>query len=298
MTVFHAGSLSAPFGDVEAAIESRTDVRATREAKGSVGSTRKVTDLGRSADVLGVADFRLLRDMVVPEFADWYAVFATNAMAVAYTESSTGADEFSTGNWWEVLARDDVVFGHSDPAVDPNGYRSVMAMQLGATPFEGERLFSPATSRRLREKARIPAGTEVDLISQLESGELDYAWQYSSAAESHGVDVVDLQPEVNMARATPAYADHYATATVRAGGERFTGAPIAYGVTVPSVAENPAAGRRWVRLLAEARGREILAANGLGPVSPMVVPARVADAAPDAVLEHAEVRETLGPLEL
>jgi molybdate/tungstate transport system substrate-binding protein len=219
-------------------------------------------------------------------------------MAIAYTAESTGVEAFTRDNWWNVLAREDVVFGHSDPAVDPNGYRSVMAMQLGATPFEGERRFSPATARRLREKARVPAGTETDLLAHLESGELDYAFQYASAAESHGVDVLELGPAVNLARLEPAYAEHYATASVTAGGRTFTGAPIAYGVTVPGVARNPAAGEYWVRLLAGETGREILAADGLSPVSPVVVPERVADATPAAVLDRAEVRDHVGPLEL
>ncbi len=80
MTIFHAGSLSAPFGDVETKFESNHDVQVNREAKGSIGSTKKITNLGRSADVLGVSDYRLIRDMMVPEYAKWYAVFATNAM--------------------------------------------------------------------------------------------------------------------------------------------------------------------------------------------------------------------------
>jgi molybdate/tungstate transport system substrate-binding protein len=298
MTIFHAGSLESPFSDVETAFEEQTDVSVNREAKGSVGSMQKITEQGRKADVLGVSDFRLIRDNMLTEFASWYGIFTTNAMTIAYTEDSTGASEFGTDNWWEVLARDDVTFGHSDPAVDPNGYRSVMAMKLGAIPFEGETQFSESTSETLIDKARIPSGTETELVGQVQSGELDYAWQYTSAGASKDVQVVDLQPEVNLAKATQAYAEHYAKAEVQAGGNTYTGAPIAYGVTVPKNAPNPAAGAAWCEFISSEEGRGILEENGLSPVSPMVVPERRQDSVPADVMANAEAKASLGPLDL
>lgn len=298
ITVFHAGSLSAPFEDAERAFEEAYDVDVHLEALGSVGSTKKITEQGRQADVLGVSDFRLLRDVLLPEFGDWYAVFATNAMTIAYTEQSTAVDEFGPDTWWEVLGRDDVVFAHSDPAVDPNGYRAVMSMQLGATPFRGERLYGRDTYRRLRERERVPSGTETDLIGQLQSGKLDYAWQYQSARASHDLRIVDLQPSVDLSRTTEEYADHYAKAEVETESDTFTGAPIAYGITVPSVAGNPEGGAKWVEFVLTGEGREILRANGFGPVAPAVVPARTKEAVPERVLAHVEAREGMGPLQL
>jgi molybdate/tungstate transport system substrate-binding protein len=298
LLVFHAGSLGAPFRDAARAFREETGVNVVREAKGSVASTKKVTVQGRAADVLAVADFRLLRDRVVPRFGDWYAVFATNAMALAYADHSTGLDEIGTENWWRVLSRDDVAVAHSDPATDPNGYRSVMAMRLGAVPFEGERLYDEPTARRLEANAFVGAATETDLLSQLAAGELDYAWEYASAAESHDVPVLELQPHVDLSRSTPAYADHYASATVAAGDETFVGAPIAYGVTVPSVAKRPALAARFVEFLLAARGQSIVEANGLGSVRPPVVPERLAGAVPQGVRDRVSERRELGPLAL
>jgi molybdate/tungstate transport system substrate-binding protein len=298
MTVFHAGSLSAPFGDVQEYFESNHDVQVNREAKGSIGSTKKITNLGRSADVLGVSDYRLIRDMMMPEYAKWYAVFATNAMTIAYSDEATGADEISPDNWWEILLRDDVTFGHSDPAVDPNGYRSVMTMQLGAIPFEGETLFDGATSTKLIDKAKIPSGTETDLLSQLHSGELDYAWEYQSASASHDVNTVDLQPAVDLSKANEKYDEHYAKAEVEAGGETYTGAPIAYGVAVPEDAKDADAGNAWVERLVTTPGRKVLTDNGFEPVEPAVVPKDTKDAVPKGVASNAEAKSSLGPLEL
>jgi len=298
MTIFHAGSLAAPFGDAESQFEQETGIQVSREAKGSVGSMKKITEQGRKADVLGVSDFRLIRDSMVPKFADWYTIFTTNAMAIAYTADSKHADQFSKDNWWEILSKEDVTVAHSDPAVDPNGYRSVMAMQLGAIPLSGEKLYDDSTVKAMEDVATVPSGTETNMIGQLEAGKLDYAWEYASAGANHDVEVLSLQPAVDLSRATAKYAAHYAKAEVKAAGNTYTGAPIAYGMCVPSVAEHPDLGARWVEYMITDPGRKILTDNGLRPVSPAVVPKADADSVPDTVMSNATAEESLGPMTL
>ncbi|WP_277554920.1 extracellular solute-binding protein [Halobaculum limi] len=298
MTIFHAGSLAPPFSEAEPGFEEEYGVDVTREAQGSVASTQKITQQGRSADVLGTSDFRLIRNRILPDFGDWYAIFTTNSMSIQYREDSPGADDISADNWWEVLTRDDVTIGHSDPAVDPGGYRAVMTQQLGAEEFDGERLYDDATYQQLRENSVVPTGTETNLEGQLESGELDYVFYYQSISASSGLPYVDLQPEVDLSQASSEYAEHYAKAEVETDSGTFTGAPIAYGITVPGVAESPNAGAKWVEYFATDAGRQVLTDLGLVPVDPIVVPAASEDAVPDNVLDVASAQDTLGPLEL
>jgi molybdate/tungstate transport system substrate-binding protein len=298
MTIFHAGSLAPPFSEAEPQFESEFGFDVTREAQGSVASTQKITQQGRSADILGTSDFRLIRNRVLPEFGDWYAIFTTNSMSIQYREDSPGADEISEDNWWEILTRDGVTIGHSDPAVDPGGYRAVMSQQLGAEPFDGEQLYDDATYQQLRENSVVPTGTETNLEGQLESGELDYVFYYQSISASSGLPYIDLQPEVDLSQATSDYAQHYAKAEVETSSGTFTGAPIAYGITVPNVAEAPARGAQWIEYFATDPGRSILEELGLVPVEPVVVPAGSEDSIPDRVLNVASAQETLGPLTL
>jgi molybdate/tungstate transport system substrate-binding protein len=298
MTIFHAGSLAPPFEKAEKQFEEKHGVRVLREAKGSVASTKKITQRGKKASVLGVSDYRLIRDRILKEFGNWYAIFATNAMTIAYTDKSTDADEISPDNWWKVLTRDDVKFGHADPAIDPNGYRSVMAMQLGMIPFQGKKLYGEETYKTLRERETIPAGTESALIGQLQTGALDYAFEYQSAGASHDVKTVDLQPSVDLSKATAKYAKHYAKATVKTESGTFTGAPIAYGITVPNVAKAPKLGARWVEFMTTKPGQQILTETGFTPTEPAVIPKNTTDAVPQRVLKNAKVKNSLGPLEL
>jgi molybdate/tungstate transport system substrate-binding protein len=298
ITMFHAGSLAPPMEEAEAQFEEQTDIQVNREAEGSIASTQKITQQGRSADVLGVSDYRLIRDMVIPQFGNWYALFATNAMTIAYTQDSAGAGEIGPDNWWEILARDDVRFAHSDPAADPNGYRSVMTMQLGTMEFRGNTLYGQDTYNTLREKEIVPTGTETALIGQLQAGTLDYAWQYESTQATNDVQTVDLQPWVDLSRATPEFAQFYSNAKVQAGGSTYVGAPIAYGITVPGVAEAPQAGAQFVAFVTGNAGDTIMNNAGFSPVNPAVVPQSARNAVPQPVMENAEARQSLGPLEL
>ncbi|MFB6082776.1 MAG: extracellular solute-binding protein [Halorientalis sp.] len=298
MMIFHAGSLAPPFSAAEPKFEKQTGIDVTREAKGSVYSTKKITEQGRRADVLGVSDFRLIRDMVLGEYGEWLIVFATNAMSIQYREDSPGADRIGTDNWWEVLSRDDVTIGHSDPAVDPGGYRAVMTQQLGKEPFEGSRLYDESTYRAMRDNSVVPTGTETNLEGQLKSGELDYVLYYQSISASSDLPYVDLQPSVDLSKATAKYAKHYAKAEVQAGGTTYVGAPIAYGMTVPSVARHPENGARWVEYMITEPGERILRNKGLQPVETPAVNAGGADSVPQRVMKHAEAKDTLGPLRL
>ncbi|MFB6132067.1 MAG: molybdenum ABC transporter substrate-binding protein, partial [Halanaeroarchaeum sp.] len=46
MLIFHAGSLAPPFAAAEPTFEENTGITVTREPKGSVASTKKITQLG------------------------------------------------------------------------------------------------------------------------------------------------------------------------------------------------------------------------------------------------------------
>ncbi len=87
LTIFHAGSLSMPLDEAEQAFEAaHPDVDILREPKGSRATMRKVTDLGRIADVVAVADYAGIETLMFPEYANWYAAFARNKMVIIFTE--------------------------------------------------------------------------------------------------------------------------------------------------------------------------------------------------------------------
>ncbi len=285
LTIFHAGSLSVPFADLERVFEqSYPDVEVERESAGSRSTIRKVTELGKQADVIASADYAAIEQLMFPEYADWHISFARNQMVLTYTDSSRYADEINKDNWYEVLTRDEVETGRADPNADPCGYRTLLVWQLAEAYYEITGLYADL-------EAHSPPGNirpkEVDLIALLQSGDLDYAWEYRSIAEQHGLQFLELPPEIDLSDI--AYRDFYATASVEIDGtepgttQTQIGEPIIYAVTIPKNALHPELALEWVKLLLGSEGQAVMADNGQLPI----VPAVASDKAriPDELIE-------------
>ena len=268
LIIFHAGSLSIPVQQLAELFEAtHPGVRVKAEAAGSRLCARKITELHKPCDVMMSADTRVVESLLMPDHARFNIQFATNEMAIAYRDESKFADEIGADNWPEVLLRDGVVFGRSEPDSDPCGYRTVLVFQLAERAFEQTGL-----SDRLMAAPAAIRPKETDLLALLEAGEIDYLFIYRSVAAQHGLRMVRLPDEVNLRSAE--LADVYATATVqltgREPGEQITrqGEPMVYSVTIPRDAPNPAAAQAWVELLLSEAGRDVMERNGQPCLTP------------------------------
>ena len=173
VTMFHAGSLTMPFEAMEKAFEAKyPGVDLQREPSGSQAAARKVTDLNKPCDIMASADFKVIDKMLIPAYADWNIRFATNQMVLCYTDKSRHASEISAENWYEVLQKKDVVWGHSDPNLDPCGYRSLMVLQLAEKHYGIPGLNDKLLANRPQENVRPKS---VELISLLQSANMGYA---------------------------------------------------------------------------------------------------------------------------
>lgn len=288
LTVIPAGSLLYPLEDIEAAFERQhpeIDVRI--EGHGSIQAIRQVTDLGREVDVVAVADASLIPDMMYRPMADgggnytdWYVTFARNEVVVAYTNKSTGADEITQENWYQILNRPDVRVGFSNPMLDACGYRALMVTALAEEYYDEPGLFGeiigrsfdppltvtqvdgitkitlPERMRPADEKVAIRDGS-IYLLSLLDAGGIDYAFEYRSVAEEHGLRWIDLPPEINLGSAE--HADDYQKVHVTLGFRRFqsigserVGQPIVYAITIPANAPHPDEARLFLDFVLEA----------------------------------------------
>ncbi len=262
LVVSTAGSLAAPMRELLAAFRRHyPEVEPQRESSGSVEAARKLAEFGRIPDVLGVADGTVIDELLVPRFTGWWLAFASNAMVVAYTDASRGADEITPANWMDVLQRKGVRVGRSDPAQDPSGYRTLMVFQLAERFYHRPGLAAALLAHSTREYTRPK---EVDLIALLETANLDYAVFYRTVARQGHFKWIDLPPEIDLS--DPDRADEYAQATVTIprsrreakGDIHLAGAPIVYGITIPSAAAHPAAARAFLRFVLGPEGRRIL----------------------------------------
>lgn len=270
LVIFHAGSLSVPMRELAVAFErAHPGVDVVLEATGSRACARKITDLGRACDVMASADYTVIDELLIPGHASWNVKFAANEMAIVYHASSRMVREIEAGNWYEILLRDDVVFGRSDPDSDPCGYRAVLTAKLAEAYYGVEGL----AGRLLEKDTEYIRPKETDLLALLESNAIDFIFLYRSVAQQHGLECLLLPDEINLKK--PELADHYATVSVEVSGKKpgtyitKRGAPMVYGVTVPSNAPNPELALRFVAfLLDRSKGLEIMERNG----QPALVP--------------------------
>ena len=105
--VLHAGSLAIPFKDMAKAFMTKyPDVNVVLEAHGSRTCARQITDLKRRADVMASADSQVIRNLLMPEYADFCIDFTTNEMVIMYMDGgkSRFAEKIDARNWFDILS--------------------------------------------------------------------------------------------------------------------------------------------------------------------------------------------------
>ena len=270
LIIFHAGSLTVPMKELTEAFHAiHPGVTFETEASGSNVATRKISELDREADLMMSADYTVIDKLLIPDFADWNIQFARNTMVIAYTGESLYASEINGDNWYEIFTRAGVIYGHSDPNADPCGYRTLLVWQLAEAHYGlnglNARLEEHCPPENVRPK-------ETDLIALLESGDMDYAFEYRSIAVQHGLKFVELPDEINLSMVEQA--DFYEQATVEIAGKEpgmtmtMVGKPIVYGVTIPRNAPRPELALEFVKFLLGPDGQAIMESQGQPPIVP------------------------------
>lgn len=256
LVIYHAGSLTIPFEALEKEFEAmypKVDVK--RTPGGSRTIARKVCELGDKVDILASADYTVIDTLIIPDYAGWNAWFAKNSMVIMYTDESKYAGEINEDNWYDILLREGVNYGHSEPDADPCGYRSVLLWQLAEKHYGEHGLFKRLTDACPDKNIRTKS---VELISLLETGTLDYAFEYESVARQHALKnpvfkYVKLPDEINLSSVE--HRDFYKNASIdlkgKEPGEVVTkvGEPIVYSLTMPNTGENSGLAVEFLKFL-------------------------------------------------
>jgi molybdate/tungstate transport system substrate-binding protein len=255
ITIYHAGSLAAPMAKIEALYEAANPgVDVLRESGGSAALARKITDLGGGCDVFLSADYMVIEKLLRPAGADWNVTFASNAIVLMYGPKSKYKDEVNTKNWTKVMMRPDVRWGHSEPDADPCGYRSLMVLQLAEKYYGDKGLYE----RAMKDPQRAVRQKAIELVAMVESGAMDYAFEYKSVAVQHNLSYVELPKEINLM--DPALDKEYATVSVELAGKepgtkmKVKGEPIVYGLTIPKTAPNAKGAMSFVKFVLDPKG--------------------------------------------
>jgi len=304
LTIYHAGSLYAPFKDLEIEFETtHAAVDVLCESGGSAKIINKTIAREQAGavppDIIASADYKLIPDRLYEDgYADWCIAFARNAMVLCYRDDAPGSDAIvnDSRTWYDVLRNDRVKYGHSNPDDDPCGYRTPMVIELAqkyyydnATEFglspdpDADGLYDALIPGSEHERGRIGGASEarpggsvesvrsksVELIHLLDSGDLDYAFEYRSVAVQHELNFIELDDHINLSKTStelPGVEDFYEQASIeiiKEAGPPPTyqvknGKPIVYGITIPSHAKNKDLAEEFVELLLSDTGRNVM----------------------------------------
>ena len=275
LIIFHAGSLTVPFAKMEKIFEAKyPKVDVLREGGGSTKMARMISELHKPADIMSSADFKVIDKTLIPEYAAWNVRFATNQLVLCYTDNSRFANEVNADNWYKILGRKGVIWGHSDPNLDPCGYRSLMVLQLAEIYYKKPGLYDQLIANRPKKNVRPKS---VELVSLLKTGNMDYAWEYLSVAVQHDLKYIRLPAQINLGDYKQD--GFYKNAKVKVTGKKpgtwmtRTGKSCTYGITMIKDAPNPDAAVAFLGYLMDpSGGLKVLQEMGQPPFIPCRVP--------------------------
>ena len=293
--IFNAGSLTVPLAAMEKEFETmHPNIDILREAGGSTKMARMISELNKPADIMASADYVVIDKTLIPKNAQWNIRFATNQLVLCYTDKSRFADEVNADNWYEILVRPGVVWGHSEPNLDPCGYRSLMVLQLAEKYYKKPGLYQRLLDNRPEKNVRPKS---VELVSLLKTGNMDYAWEYLSVAVQQELKYVVLPNQINLGDYK--YDDFYSQAKVKVTGKKpgefitRTGASCTYGITMVKGAPNPKGAVLFLEyMLSPEGGLKILKDMGQPPFIPCRVPTQgIFDLVPAPLKKLVEVKD-------
>jgi molybdate/tungstate transport system substrate-binding protein len=269
--IYHAGSLSVPLEKMEEVFESANpSLDIIRKSGGSTKMARFIAEQNEPADIMASADYTVIDKILIPEKASWNIRFATNQLVLCYTDKSRYADEVHAHNWYNILNRKGVAWGHSDPDLDPCGYRSLILLQLAEIFHKKPGLYDYLIANRPPENVKPKAD---ELVALLKSGDMDYAWEYLSVAVQHGLKYVTLDDHINLG--SPQYDDFYKQAEVKVNGKEpgtwitHRGRSCTYGITLINDTPNTKGAVRFLEyLLSPEGGLALLKKMGQPPFIP------------------------------
>jgi len=235
--------------------------------EGSHLAANEITQANKSFDVYGSADYRIIPEQLMPTYASWYIIFASNAMTVMYTNRSKFANEITPQNWYQIIIRPGVIVGVSDKDTDPSGAQAIIMLELAGLEYYNNvsYLYDQLYVTKAANHELVVVPTETTLNPQLETGTVDYVLTYSSEAITHKFPYLNLDSKVNLSNVT--LSNWYAQANVTINGQSTQGTPILYDLTIPTNSPDPAMGAAFIVALFSPQGQEILHSSGITPLS-------------------------------
>ena len=115
----------------------------------------------------------------------WYATFAISPLVIGYNPNSSFAKDFMAKRWYDVIIKQGLQLGRTDPATDPKGVLAVDALEKAAKLYH-----NPALSAITTSSADV--FPEETLVGRLQAGQLDAGFFYAVEASAAKIPTISL----------------------------------------------------------------------------------------------------------
>ena len=274
VSVMYAGSLVNIFeNEIKSVFQNLTGYNFIGEGKGSVQISNMILDGFRKPDVFVSADTTPIERLInhTPPLANWLVKFGSAELVIAYNPQSSFASDLvkaSNGEipWYQVLGKEELKFGRTDPELDPKGYYTVIAAKLANIYYNDSTIKDKILGEDRNKEQIFP---EEILKSILDSGQIDATAAYKHEAIAKGLPYITLPDQINLSE--PNYTNFYNKISYKLGtGETIYGNPIFFSFTIPNTVENIEGAASFVKFLLSENGKKILEQVGLSPIKPIL----------------------------
>ncbi len=223
LVIFHHGSPAPAIEAAEKVFKTKyPGTNVLREKDDALANMRKVTDLGKRADIVYTDDYSIIPPVMFPKYADFWIRYAHDEMTIAYAANSKYANQINGANWYKILQRPDVKWGIADPNAGPDGYFSLGQIMLSNAHYKDSSIFRnliesntaitasesgghytvncPENLNPKSSKVIIRPDPET-LYPMILAGEIDYAFGYMGSVIGEGpagIKTVALPAQVNL----------------------------------------------------------------------------------------------------
>jgi molybdate/tungstate transport system substrate-binding protein len=197
VNVLYAGSLvNLMEHGVGPAFDKATGNQFQGYAGGSAGLANQIKGKLRHGDVFISASPKVNANLMGAangNWVSWYVTFAQSPLVIGYNASSKFAADFKTKPWYQVLMEPGIKIGRTDPKLDPKGALTLTLMKQAETFYKSPGLAQKVLGEPENSAQVLPEET---LVGQLQSGQLDVGFFYSTETADAKIPAINLPPAI------------------------------------------------------------------------------------------------------